>query len=211
MEYELDEELKENLVREQSESIRTTIKSLLNLNPSLDLFKTANPYALIPKTNFADLCVNTASERSLFVLTLLKDKCFQLYKEITLHYKPDQERALKLIEEGVDCEFFGFDLPIEVLWSAFCKLVADFTRTLVQTIRQLPGFDKFDTNDVSVLINEGLFGAYGLSVAKLFINGNFYVMIGDDIQMNHFSLTRILGSKATQKYSPITKNYTNLT
>lgn len=181
------------------EQIRLSLKSLLNLNPSLDLFKTLNPYSLIPKTSFSEVCISNHSENNIFVLTLMKDRCYQLYKNGTHDFQLQYERALKLIEKNFDCSIFSYTQKLDHVWKAFCLLTSEFTRRMVSITKICPGFDKFDSNDLSTIVNDRLFVAYGLCVNKLFINDEFYAMIDPNTQLTRYWMDKLFGLSLSQK------------
>nr|ASL70583.1 nuclear receptor [Brachionus plicatilis] len=181
------------------EQIRMSLKSLLNLNPSLDLFRTLNPYSLIPRTSFSELCISNHTENSIFVLTLMKDRCYQLFKSGTDDFQHQYERALKLIEKNFDCSIFSYTQTLEDVWKAFCLMTSEFTRRMVSITKVCPGFDKFDSNDLGLIINDRLFVCYGLCVSKLFIDDEFYVMLDANTQLSHYWMDKLFGLSVSQK------------
>lgn len=181
------------------EQIRLSLKSLLNLNPSLDLFRTLNPYSLIPRTSFSELCISNHSENNIFVLTLMKDRCYQLFKNGTQDFQHQYERALKMVEKNFDCSIFSYSQTLDHVWKAFCLMTSEFTRRMVSITKICPGFDKFDSRDLSIIVNDRLFVCYGLCVSKLFINDEFYAMIDSNTQLSRYWMDRLFGLGLSQK------------
>nr|ASL70505.1 nuclear receptor [Brachionus rotundiformis] len=181
------------------DQIRLSLKSLLNLNPSFDLFKTLNPYSLIPKTSFSELCISNHTENNIFVLTLMKDRCYQLYKHGTQDFQQYYERAMKLIEKNFDCSIFSYTQSLDHVWKAFCLMTSEFTRRMVAITKVCPGFDKFDSKDLSVIVNDRLFVCYGLCVSKLFINDEFFAMLDSNTQLSRYWMERLFSLSVSDK------------
>ncbi|CAF0902505.1 unnamed protein product [Brachionus calyciflorus] len=203
---ELDEENQSNQLEcvnnrndPRVEQIRLSLKSLLNLNPSLDLFKSLNPYTLIPRTSYTELCITNSNENNIFILTLLKDRCYQLYKDFTLEYQKQYERAIRLIEKNFDCSIFSYNQTLEQVWKAFCLMTSDFTRRMVRTMKLVPGFDRFDSKDIATIVNERLFVCYGLCVTKLFLNNEFFVMLDSNTQLSKYWMEKLFTVTTSQK------------
>nr|ASL70616.1 nuclear receptor [Brachionus koreanus] len=181
------------------EQIRLSLKSLLNLNPSFDLFKTLNPYSLIPRTTFSELCISNHSENNIFVLTLMKDRCYQLYKSGTQDFQQQYERALKLVENNFDCSIYSYSQDLDSVWKAFCAMTSEFTRRMVTITKICPGFDKFDSRDIGSIVNDRLFVCYGLCVNRLFIDDEFYGMLDANTQLSRYWMDKIFGLNVSQK------------
>lgn len=133
------------------------------------------------------------------MLTLMKDRLYQLYKNGTQDFQSFYERAMKLIEKNFDCSVYSYTQNLDSVWKAFCTMTSDFTRRMVGITRVCPGFDKLDSKDVSVIVSERLFVCYGLCVSKLFINDEFYAMIDSNIQLSRYWMERIFGLSVSQK------------
>lgn len=190
-----------NTVQQNSPENRICVpsKSPMSTSSTMNAFNAFKMYNLAPKPTSLKMNMpssNNANTDS-FGLSILKDKCFQLYRELMENYDWQQSRALNLIEKGVKLELFRYHLIKDEVWKSYCGEIFSFTRKFIKYVQHIPGFSQFDSKDLSILIKERLFTIYGLVLTKLVIDGEFYLMMDSKVQSSRYLMEKVYSKEVS--------------
>nr|ASL70504.1 nuclear receptor [Brachionus rotundiformis] len=155
-------------------SLYTSLNKGFNISP--------NPQSLSPSS------YGNSNE---FGLSILRDKCFQLYQEVMTDYDWQYNRALSLINKGVRLDLFRYHLIKNDVWQSYCAEIFSFTKKFIKFVQNTPGFNQFDAKDLATLIKQRLFTCYGLFLTKLVIDGEFYMMLDSKVQSSRFLMEKV--------------------
>nr|ASL70538.1 nuclear receptor [Brachionus calyciflorus] len=158
---------------------------------AVNLFKSLNTlYNVTPKFTIFKKNINETDSNS-FGLSILRDKCYQLYKDVMQNYDWQRNRADNLISKGVKLELFRYHLIKDEVWKSYCSEIFLFTRKFIKYVQLIPGFSQFDSKDLAILTRERLFTCYGLFLTNLVIDGEFYLMLDAKIQSSRYLMEKV--------------------
>nr|ASL70582.1 nuclear receptor [Brachionus plicatilis] len=155
-------------------SLYTSLNQCYNISP--------NPQVFRP---------NSSCGTNDFGLSILADKCFQLYQEVMVDYDWQLGRALSLIRKGVKLDLFRYHLIKNDVWQGYCAEIFLFTKKFIKFVQNTPGFNQFDSKDLAILIKQRLFTCYGLFLTKLVIDGEFYMILDSKIQSSRYLMEKV--------------------
>ena len=152
-----------------------------------------------PKTFYADLLINASSETYLIVISLLKDKIYQLYLDQTQQYDWQVRRAHSLIEKGAATDLYeGHDASNErVIWAAK-RLYEKHMTDYIHLVQQIPGLTDLNAHDFAALVSDNMATVLGIKVIKLFINGESY-LFNEGIQLSKKWIRLLYGPTFAEK------------
>nr|ASL70615.1 nuclear receptor [Brachionus koreanus] len=165
-------------------------KSALNLYTSFNKNFSISP-------NPQNLSPNSFYKTNEFGLSILSDKCFQLYQEVMTDYDWQLNRAVGLIQKGVKFDLFRYNLIKNDVWQAYCAEIFSFTKKFIKFVQNTPGFNQFDSKDLSILIKHRLFTCYGLFLTKLVIDGEFYMMLDSKVQSSRYLMEKVYSKEVS--------------
>jgi hypothetical protein len=168
-----------------------TIKNILKQHK---LLQSSN---IIANTFYSNTLISLNNEDNLIVLSLVKDKIYQLLNDCFCQIEEDFERAKHLISNSVTV-YDGYDASIEEVWNAMVKTFANHAKLLVVFAKQIPGFNHLSTNDFVTAINTHLFCLFGIRSIRLFISNECFIMV-ENIQLTRKWLLRLYGEMFTNK------------
>lgn len=193
------EEYKNNSKKPNNQNFILSVKKILKMN-NLSHFYSTEPSNLLAKSLFIDSYINTSNENILFVLTLLRDKSYQLYKEHTREYDSQHESALGLANKGLKIKFSVNKEAVSQFWKKDLVFLSNHARSLIIHFKNIPGFNRMCAKDQSSTINDRLFTILLFYTSKLFINGEFYLMIAENIPINKEACLCIFGEYFTKQF-----------
>jgi hypothetical protein len=150
---------------------------------------------IIPKTYFTSSYINNSNESFLVLLAIIRDKCYQLYNQLTKPFDQMYERAKELIRNKVT-DFEGRNASKEDVYAKFLNVMTIHVKEYLLYTKDLPGFSKICINDLNAIHAENMAPMFTLKFHKLHINGECYLM-ADDIQITRKWSNEIAGIKAT--------------
>lgn len=146
---------------------------------------------IITNMPFNDLFL-TESDNILLLLTLIRDKVHQLYIELT---KPNEmyiERAKELIKNNIKI-FEGHDAPEKEVYDAYMEDMQNHAQIFVSFVKNLPGFNNICQKDLTSIINGNLPNLLGFKITKLYINGESYFCMKNNLQLTRDWHIRLFG------------------
>ena len=129
----------------------------------------------------------TAIESSLSLIDLqdsaaLRQRAYQLYMDYyDTSIKPYYERGVELALSGHQ---LGQDETVSTFWKAYLEYVSNTFKSLLVYEYRLPGFERLSRSDSYKLTKNAVFIASAIQKAKLFINGDYYLVLPGDIQLS---------------------------
>ncbi|RNA04463.1 Nuclear hormone receptor [Brachionus plicatilis] len=118
------------------------------------------------------------SSNQLVILSLLRDKTFQIFKEQTREFEHHEKMFQNCPKVKVDTKFLN-----EARKKNLVEL-AKHARCMLQMVNELPGFQNVTKHDLEIVISEGFFSALVVRTMKLFRNGNFFYMLDEKTVLN---------------------------
>lgn len=175
-----------------------TLRNVMNMCKSHP-FKVFDSSQLVAKSYFSDIYMNTFNENILFVLTLMRDKCYQMFVELRRPYDPFHKRMLRIREQNLhkqekqkiiepNCEF---------VYEQVEKLLNFHVHVSAKYIRELPGFNRLAVEDIAIILKSRSFAIFGFRVQYLFVDNEYYMMIADNIQLNRQIMIKSFGDSFT--------------
>lgn len=149
------------------------------------------PKSIVPKTSFTDLFINTENLNLLFQISMIRDKVYHLYLELTDPLQKDLNRAQHLIRNKIT-KFDGDDATKEEAWFNFMKTLTVHSQALIMMAKELPGFNNLCLKDFNSIIKENITMTFGIKITKFYTEDECYFMIGD-IQMTKRWLSKFFG------------------
>lgn len=165
---------------------------LIKLN-KLDSFKLINPQSIIPRSFLSQ---SNANENQIIILTMLRDKAYQLYKESITEFDRDEKRALELINFGYKPIKYNFTKDFMLLLKEkLLDMLKKHAMAILYLINELPGFKRLNVHDQNIIASDTFFYMLGIRSIKLFKNNDFFLMLDyeNNIQCNKEVIRMVAG------------------
>ena len=125
----------------------------------------------VPKTFHVEKILNNSNVNQMVVLNMLKDKTYQIYVENTKEFDFSKQRARELFESGLQSPKYDYNLEFMSFFKEkhylFLKRNA---YSLMNMVKELPGFQRLNSNDINIILNYNFFSILEIRVYKLYIN-----------------------------------------
>ena len=130
------------------------------------------------------------SENEMFLISSVKDKVYQLYSNFTknspiLNKTKEKMKSKEYIDSK--CEMISNG---EIL-AAMAQLMEQFSKWLIGFVTELPGFDKFSSQDFDTLIANSTMHLHGLHQNEFFIDDELLAIIGNHPRCFQMSRNRM--------------------
>ncbi len=170
----------------------TLFNNFINTNKSL---KSSN---ILPNLNFSKLYMNneTYDSNYFIISSLINDKIYQLYIEHSKRTYSYYDKSVKL-SQNRDQQLKGYDCSLKEIWNALIESIPEFVKSVILFAREIPGLNEISNNDFSIIINNRLFDFYIIMNSVLFINGESYMYLKDDIVYTREWHNKIKGKEKT--------------
>lgn len=179
--------------REQKETNHNISLNFLIKYRKLDLSNLTTIQNFVPK---AYMTKNGLNENQLIVLSLLRDKSYQLFKEHTKEFEKHETKAKQLIQSGYTIA--KCDITKEMFVSiknTILEILTKHALAIFQLIQEIPGFQRFDKGDINTLIKDNFFFLFGVRTKCLCKNNDYYLFLGEGIQLSKDTLGIIVGEE----------------
>ncbi|CAF0808240.1 unnamed protein product [Brachionus calyciflorus] len=136
------------------------------------------------------------------VINLIRDESYEIYKHLTKEYVNQEINALKLISQStkqLPSLELNSNLLEDLLVSKLVIHLDNHVNCLMNTIRCLPGFDRFSMKDMQQVLSEQLIVIFGLRTLNLFIKDDYFLMLDENIQFSKNVASTLLGESVCQK------------
>lgn len=168
--------------------------SLLDLLRLQTPFKTSNIVANRYHSNFYPKNSTFLDDSHHIISSLLADKIYQLYREHNEKVEILFDRAIKLINLGVKV-FEGHDAHVKDVWDGLLESIPTSVKCLISFAKEIPGINELNQTDFTNLVNNRIFDYFIIKHAPLFINGESYLMLPNQIQYTRSWMERIIGKE----------------
>lgn len=133
-------------------------------------------------------------ESELVIISLLKDKVYQIYKKHILSSKIISQTNERLQNENLSSMLNNKDLEPYEIWINFMETISDFTKWLTRLAKELPGFNKINIEDLSTMVFASVFPLFTVQVTPFIHNNENYTIINNNIQ---FTRKRMIQASQT--------------
>jgi len=170
----------------------TLFSNFINTNKSL------NSSNILPNLNFSKLYMNneTYDSNYFIISSLINDKIYQLYIEHSKRTYSYYDKSVKLSQNRSQL-LKGHDCSLKEIWNALIESIPEFVKSVILFAREIPGLNEISNNDFSIIINNRLFDFYIIMNSVLFINGESYMYLKDDIVYTREWHNKIKGKEKT--------------
>ncbi|CAF0911850.1 unnamed protein product [Brachionus calyciflorus] len=174
-------------------------KQLVEVN-QLSNLKSENYQRCFQQTYFSEKYLNKSNENKTIVLTILRNKSLKVFREQTKEFEGHEIRALNLIENGYQSNRTNLTKNyIQYVKKKDLFFLATHVLSMLEIFRDLPGFQRLSPSDVKTLLCEQFFTILGIRTIKLFLNGDYFLMLDSTIQMDKFLFEMIMGENVTKE------------
>lgn len=104
------------------------------------------------------------------------------------------ERAIKLVYQDVKT-FEGDDATITEVWDGLLESIPHCVKCLITLVREIPGLNEISQKDLTTIINNRLFDYFIIKHSALFINGESFMMLPNNIQYTRKWMNCIIGEE----------------
>lgn len=147
---------------------------------------------IITNMPFNELFFQTETDNILLLLTLIRDKVHQLYIDLTKPNEMYLQRAKELIKNNIKI-FEGHDAPEKEVYDAYMEDMQNHAHIFVSFVKNLPGFNNICQKDLTSIINGNLPNLLGFKITKLYINGESYFCMKNNLQLTRDWHIRLFG------------------
>lgn len=184
--------LKPKVLNDQKEKDHKISLNFLIKYKKLDSLISMNIQNLVPRSY---LSKNGLDENQIIVLSLLRDKSYQLFKDYTKEFESHETKAKQLIQSGHQIKKYEITKELFILIKkTILEILEKHALSVFQMIRELPGFQQFNRNDLNILVKNNFFFLFGIRTKSLCKNDDYFLFI-DDIPLNRNTLGIIAGEK----------------
>jgi hypothetical protein len=74
------------------------------------------------------------------------------------------------------------DLTLEKVWASLVESIPEFVKTVIAFAKEIPGLNELNQKDFATIINNKLFDFFIISNSILFINGDSYLYLPNNIR-----------------------------
>lgn len=164
----------------------------LSLNPLLNFFENQQLFdskSILPLTIFQ-------SENDLFLISILKDKVFQLYKKhIQLAPLIVKTRECHRNKDYTDSSVEN--VPVEVLLKGLIDSISEHSKWLTRFARDLPGFGRINVDDFIQMVSGSAMLLFGLIANPFYNNNENHTVISNNYQFSRSRMNKVLGTFKT--------------
>ena len=192
---------KNDITKLQLDHANTCIKLKLELsenlspispNPLLDLFDKHQLFDWktdMPITIFR-------SESDLFLISVLKDKVFQLYKKhIQLSQLLVNSRECHKNKNYIDSSVEN--VPVDDLLRGLIGSISEHSKWLTRFARELPGFSFINVDDFMQMVSSGAMLLFGMQTNQFYYNNENHTVISNNYQMSRSRMNKLMGTFKT--------------
>jgi hypothetical protein len=171
-----------------------SLKYLVKIN-KLDRFNLMETRKIVPKTNFSDKYLDTANENQIILISLLRDKSLQIFREQTKEFECQEQRALQLLDSGQyerKKHDFTYEL-VNLLRKKTLLFLKNHVKSMLEILNELPGLQKLNKHDQHLILNNQFIFIFGIRTIKLFLADDFFLLLDENVQMDRNVFAAIMG------------------
>ena len=131
-------------------------------------------------------------------LSFMSDKIYQVHIETNDRVAGFYQRAQQFIKSKNSITLVeGHNASLVDVWTGLLEGTKKNIKELISFARQIPGFDKVNTDDLKTILDNRLFDFFMIKHSFLFIDGECYIMLPNNIQYTKSWLTSVIGKLMT--------------
>lgn len=182
-------------------SLNKTKPTDLFMKNLLDLHKPLKSSNILPKTNYSSMFTTSLNQTEAsyhIISSLINDKIYQLYNTHSEDTLVSYERAKKLVEKGTSV--FGENSPdttLEKVRANLIQSIPGFVKSVILFAKEVPGLNELNETDFATIINNKLFDFFVIMNSILFINGESYLYLPNNVHYSRYWLNKIKGKATT--------------
>ena len=147
----------------------------LSTNETVNLETTAKIQEILSADKAFDFTQNDANSTHENIIQFLRESTFDLYKK-----NSDAESLNKLHERYEKGDYFESNV-IDAIYAGLLETIANFTKWLTHLTQKFPGFHKFDTEDLSVLVSSAALSLFGFHFRSFYRNEENHLILANNI------------------------------
>lgn len=191
------------------------MSDLLNIHKT---FK--SPNSLLPRTRLSTGVDDTSGdsyrldESIQIIMSLLTNRVYQIYIEHTRDVREmcsDVKRLMAASGSRRPSPLIGRDqVTLADVWDGLLEGIPKCVKGLISIARELPGINELDTKDFTTIINNHLFNYYLLRFSPLYIDGENYSLLCNNIQYTRHWMLKVIGEDMVEALFAWTEKFNEL-
>lgn len=182
----------------------------ISLNELLKMHKPFRSSNILASFHHSKMVSNNKKDESYHIISsLLSDKIYQIHNEHNDKVSKLQERATRLIYQGIT-KFNGHDSTIKEVWEGLLESIPQVVKSLIAFAREIPGLNELNPDDFNLIINNKVFDFFILRNAPLFINGESFMVLPNEIQYTRKWMNQVIGVEMTNNLFDFTNRFNKL-
>lgn len=167
--------------------------------------------SIIPSTIVSQTYFTYRNEDNLALITLLKDKSYQLYnKYLKLEKsKLDYAREASKAYNKNTTKFPGWDIPLDAMSEIITKAFTNFRRSFSEYMKELSGFDSINEEDYNFVQNKVHSLIFIIKHSDLYIEDQLY-HVESGIQITTEWIIRLLSKEKAEMVFKFHRDFNNL-
>ena len=192
----------------------TLMSDLLNIHKT---FK--SPSSLLPCTRLSVAYDQSTGENRLdesiqIIMSLLGNRVYQIFVEHSSEVRELRAEVKRLMTAcGVrrQSPLLGRDqVTLADVWDGLLEGIPKCVKGLIAVARQLPGINELNTKDFTAIINSHLFNYYLIHYSSLYIDGENYNLLSNNIQYTRHWMLKVIGEDMVDALFAWTEKFNEL-
>jgi hypothetical protein len=143
------------------------------------------------------------------ILSLISDKIYQAHIENNDKIASLYERAIRLIKDNVKI-FEGHDVSLHEVWNSLLESIPQIVKNFISFAKEVPGLNELGSKDFTTIVNNRLFDYFIIKHAPLFIDGESFMMLPNNIQYSRDWLNKVVGEEMTNALFEFSEEFNSL-
>jgi hypothetical protein len=186
----------------------TGICSLLELLKMHKTFQNSN--LTINRYHSSSFSPNPQLDYSYYIiLSLISDKIYQAHIENNDKIACLYERATRLIKDNVKV-FEGQDVSLHEVWNSLLESIPQIVKNFISFAKEVPGLNELSSKDFTTIVNNRLFDYFIIKHSPLFIEGESYMMLPNNIHYSRQWMNKVVGEEMTNALFEFSEEFNSL-
>ena len=119
------------------------------------------------------------------------------------------EKAVTLVYRGIKVKD-GEDATLKDVWDGLLESIPQCVKCLISFAKEMPGLNEISQKDLTLIINNKLFDYFIIKHSPLFINGESYCMLPNNIQYSRKWMSRVVGVEMVDRMFEFADEFNSL-
>lgn len=180
-----------------------------------------SPNSLMPRTSLSNTYDEATGEgyrldESIqIIMSLLSNRVYQIYVEHTRDVREMYSEIKRLMATSGGTRraspLIGRDqVTLADVWDGLLEGIPKCVKGLIAIARELPGINEIETKDFTTIINTHLFNYYLLRYSSLYIDGENYSLLTNNIQYTRHWMLKVIGEDMVDALFAWTEKFNEL-